>query len=156
MNVRFEVSVNGKRLCTAGLDSYGVLSAVLSSVERNPVAEAKLCIQASIREGSLELAWSYILDYENDANPFEERLNAIAGWRRCAAIDTSETDSLLQQARLLGQFGLKAKDALHVACAMSMGCDYFVTTDDAILHCGRNLPDIVVIDPPSLIRELDL
>ena len=119
-------------------------------------AEAKLCIQASIREGSVELGWSYILDYENDANPFEERRNAIAGWRRYAVVDANETEALLQEARQLARSGLKPKDALHAACALSMECDYFVTTDDDILRHGKGMPGIAVIDPPSLIRELDL
>jgi hypothetical protein len=34
--VRFEVLINGKRICTAGVNGYGVLSAVLSRVKRNP------------------------------------------------------------------------------------------------------------------------
>jgi len=33
--------------------------------------EAKLRIQERVVSGELELAWSYILDYENAANPFE-------------------------------------------------------------------------------------
>lgn len=45
-------------------------------------AEAKLCIQDKIRGGSLELAWSYILDFENEVNPFEERRSMIADWRQ--------------------------------------------------------------------------
>ena len=32
--------------------------------------EAKLFIQDEILAGKLRLAWSYILDYENEANPF--------------------------------------------------------------------------------------
>jgi hypothetical protein len=35
--------------------------------------EAKLEIQRRIKDKKLELAWSYMLDYENQANPFEER-----------------------------------------------------------------------------------
>ncbi len=33
---------------------------------------AKLYIQDMVRTDALELAWSYVLDYENDANPFRE------------------------------------------------------------------------------------
>ena len=54
-------------------------------------AEAKLSIQEQIRGGTLELAWSYILDFENAANPFEERRTTIEGWRQYAAIDVEET-----------------------------------------------------------------
>ena len=34
--MRFEVAVNGERLCIAGLQGFGVLGAVLSWVKRNP------------------------------------------------------------------------------------------------------------------------
>ena len=30
--------------------------------------EAKLYIQASVRDGKYDLVWSYMLDYENDEN----------------------------------------------------------------------------------------
>jgi hypothetical protein len=36
-------------------------------------SEAKLKIQEEIRAGNFQLAWSYILDYENSKNPFKER-----------------------------------------------------------------------------------
>ena len=51
--------------------------------------EAKLYIQEKIRDGILELVWSYILDYENLANPFEERRNIIQNWKARALIDVS-------------------------------------------------------------------
>jgi hypothetical protein len=35
--------------------------------------EAKLYIQNKIKNGVLELAWSYVLDYENDNNPHLEK-----------------------------------------------------------------------------------
>ena len=35
--------------------------------------EAKSYIQNLIKEGKVRLVWSYILDFENAQNPFEER-----------------------------------------------------------------------------------
>ena len=35
-------------------------------------SEAKLKVQEEIRAGKLQLAWSYILDYENRKNPLQE------------------------------------------------------------------------------------
>lgn len=43
--------------------------------------DAKLFIQSMVQAGTIELAWSYILDFENDANPFEERRIAIEKWK---------------------------------------------------------------------------
>jgi len=42
--------------------------------------EAKLYVQACIKEGFVKLVWSYILDIENDQNPFEDKKNAMAEW----------------------------------------------------------------------------
>ena len=64
-------------------------------------ADAKLFIQRKVREGGLELAWSYILDYENQANPFDERREAIQAWKKHAVIDTDETQGILAKAQAL-------------------------------------------------------
>jgi hypothetical protein len=53
--------------------------------------EAKLRIQERVVAGEIELAWSYILDYESAANPFEERRAAVGSWRRRSVVDVSET-----------------------------------------------------------------
>lgn len=119
-------------------------------------AQAKLCIQEHIRNGTLELVWSYMLDFENAANPFEERRTTISGWRQYATIDIEETATILQRANLLAGGGLKAKDALHIACAIAGACTYFVTTDDDILKRRQGIQDITVIDPTALVREMNL
>ena len=118
--------------------------------------EAKLYIQENIRNGALELAWSYILDFENEANPFEERRAAIAGWKQAAMIDVEESPAILLKANTLVGIGLKPKDALHLSCAIAGGCRYFLTTDDEIYRRGRHLREITVSDPTSFVRETDL
>ena len=40
-------------------------------------AEAKLYIQSLIDKGKIEMVWSYILEYENMANPYEFRQMVI-------------------------------------------------------------------------------
>lgn len=71
-------------------------------------------------------------------------------------IDVEETESILQQANAWAGLGLKAKDALHLACAVTAGCVYFVTTDDEILRHRDELKGIEVIDPTALVREMNL
>ena len=119
-------------------------------------AEAKLCVQEHIRSGTLELTWSYMLDFENSANPFEERRTTIRGWQQYATIDVEETTTILQQANVLVGVGLKAKDALHIACAIAGGSTYFVTTDDEILKRGKDVQVITVVDPTAFVREMNL
>jgi hypothetical protein len=36
INMRFEVSINGEKACTAGIQDFGVLSAIVTRVKRNP------------------------------------------------------------------------------------------------------------------------
>lgn len=102
------------------------------------------------------MCWSYALDFENEANPYDERRRMIAAWREHAVVDVDETEAVIQQAKVLIRRGLKAKDTLHVACAISGECDYLISTDDAILHRAKELGRLEVLDPPSLIREMDV
>jgi predicted nucleic acid-binding protein len=113
-------------------------------------------IQEHIRSGRFELVWSYTLDFENAANPFEERRTTIRGWRQYATMDIEETPMILQSASLLVGIGLRAKDALHVACAIAGECKYLATTDDRILNRRQDIHDIVVIDPTAFVREMNL
>ena len=103
-------------------------------------SDAKLYLQAKIKQHQIDLIWSYILDFENEQNPFEERQRAIAKWKVRAVIDIEETSSLLATADTLVQIGLSAKDALHVACAIEGQADYFVTTDDKLIK--NSLPSV--------------
>ena len=91
--------------------------------------KAKLRIQEMIVGGELELAVSYILEFENDDNPFPERKTAIEDFFRFAALNLDETLEILNIAEEARKTGLKTKDSLHVACAIVAKCDYLVTTD---------------------------
>jgi hypothetical protein len=57
--------------------------------------EAKLFIQQGIINGSYELVWSYILEYENNQNKFDDRRNAIYDWKNIAKIHCVEMIKLL-------------------------------------------------------------
>ena len=117
--------------------------------------EAKLYIQESIQAGTLELVWSYVLDFENTANPFDDRRITIERWKSVAALDVRETNEVLQTAMQLASLGLKPKDALHLACAMASRADYFVTTDDRILNRNTDVHGIEIVDPTVLVRRLN-
>lgn len=127
-----------------------------SQVRIHLEAEAKLFIQREVREGRLELAWSYILDYENLANPFGERRDTIQAWKKYAVADANETHEILAKAHALTRQGIKGKDALHIACAIETKCDYFITTDDRLLKAMKHVQTIVGIDPTAFVREVEL
>ena len=108
--------------------------------------EAKLRVQ--------ELGgWSYILDFENAANPFEERRREIFRWKALAvkhAVETSATLSGMQRG-VAG--GLKPLDALHIACAVEMECDVFLTVDKGILRKADVYGGIKILNPIDFIIE---
>jgi predicted nucleic acid-binding protein len=95
--------------------------------------EAKLDIQEKIKSGYLSLRWSYILDFENDANPFLDRRIEIQKWKKLADSFISETPEIFSEMNYLTSIGLKPLDALHVACAISLQYQYFLTVDKGIL-----------------------
>jgi len=118
-------------------------------------SEAKLYLQDRIKEGKTELVWSYILDIENDQNPFEEKRNAIAKWKRLAVIDVEETDSLKERADSLVTTGIKAKDALHVSAAIEGNASFFVTTDDRLLKKLFGITEIRAVNSIFIAGEID-
>jgi len=101
------------------------------------------------------LAWSYILDYENSANPFGFRKTSIIEWKKRAFTFVEESENVLKQAKVVKKHGLKAKDALHIACAIEAGCDYFITTDDEILDKGSSISQIAILNPVEMITILE-
>ena len=117
-------------------------------------SEAKLEIQDKVRRGDLDLAWSYVLDLENEANPFENRQRAIAAWREVAKVDTEETAAILATANALRSRNVKVMDSLHLACAIALRCHTFFTTDDGILKKRSEISGIAVMSPVEYIAGI--
>jgi hypothetical protein len=115
--------------------------------------EAKLYVQAGIRTGDYSLVWSYMLDFENNANPYEEKRNAIAPWKEIADEYCPSSDDIVSAGREIMGHGIRAKDALHLACAIKNGCDYFITTDGDLTN--KNIADIKIINPIDFVRETE-
>lgn len=116
--------------------------------------QAKLYVQSQIIDNQIELVWSYILDYENAFNPFEERKLTIQKWKSKAILYIEENKQILETAKELFSYGLKSKDALHVACAVEGECNYFLTTDDKVLKKLANYKKISVVNPVDIIINL--
>ena len=119
----------------------------------NLESQAKLYIQQKILDGKYYLVWSYILDYENDQNPFEIRKNTIAEWRDISELIIKEDDSIIEFSETLFERGIKPKDALHIACAKSGGCTYFITTDKKLLN--TTIESISIISPITFIEIME-
>ena len=112
---------------------------------------AKLNIQQQMRDGVLEYAWSSVLDFEISKSRFLDRSLQIMPWAKGAVINVQIDDSIRFRAKEFEANGLKAMDALHVACAEAAECDWFFTTDRGILKKARNLTSMRVANPVEFI-----
>ena len=115
--------------------------------------EAKLYVQDQIKSGALSLGWSYILDYENAANPCEERRAEIQRWEKLADCRTQEAPEIISLMKNGVQGGLKPLDALHVACAVVLECAVFLTVDKGILRKAMLMDEIRIMSPIEFVME---
>jgi len=113
--------------------------------------EAKLYVQELVRQGDLTLCWSFVMDYENAVNPFDEVRNRISQWKTLAHHDCELTDAIAAKAAELMSLGLRQMDASHVACAIYLGADFFLTTDKKVLN--KQIAEISVMNPIDFIRR---
>ena len=113
--------------------------------------QAKLSIQEEIIKGDHSLVWSFILDYENEQNPYDIRRQAIYEWKLLARQHVILNDEIARFGESLLSKGVKSKDAYHIACAVYAKCDIFFTTDKRILK--TSIPEIRISNPIDYIRE---
>jgi len=113
-------------------------------------SEAVSFIQEQIKLGKLNLVWSYIMDYENYFNPFEDRRISVEKWRQYAKDDVNENTEIVEQAENLTLLNIKKKDALHIACALYAKCQYFLTTDLKLLN--KTVDGISIINPIDFLK----
>ena len=82
--------------------------------------EAKLDIQERIFQKEIELTWSYILDFENEENPFDHRRIAIRGWKNHASVDTDETKEIVEWAERFHHMEIKSIHSIWLVLSL---CD---------------------------------
>ena len=117
--------------------------------------EAKIAIQESIKKGQYILHWSYILDFENNNNPFIERKTEIKKWKEISSSDIEETDTILKRMNKLYTLGIKSLDSLHISCSIEQNCNYFLTVDKGILKKANSVKDIKILSPIEFIIEME-
>ena len=67
---------------------------------------------------------SSVLEYENSQNPFPIKQQTMSRYLQMATIRQPVDEAIRQRSEQLSQQGIKAVDALHVACAEAANCDY--------------------------------
>lgn len=121
-------------------DNQGQLKVFLETM-------AKLDIQRQMRNGVVEYVWSEVLDFEVGRSSFVERKRQIAPWAQGASVCVELNEAIRFRAKEFELNGIKAMDSLHLACAESVDCDWFFTTDRGILNKAKPMTAMRVANP---------
>ena len=112
---------------------------------------AKLYIQELVLKREIDIAWSYMLKFENSQNIFESKRAAIAQWEKFSVHFVAKSDSVTALAREIAANGIKPADSLHIACAINAQCNYMITVDNRILKYQDNR--IIICNPVDFINR---
>jgi predicted nucleic acid-binding protein len=116
--------------------------------------QAKLHVQSLVYEKKIELAWSFILTFENSRNIFTAKKNAILQWENLSSYFIEKSEEIRFIAKEIMTTGIKAADAVHVACAITGNCDYFITVDNRLLKYQDNR--IVICNPIEFLNHVEI
>jgi predicted nucleic acid-binding protein len=102
------------------------------------------------------LITSSVLTYENSRNPHELRRNWVERTIGLTGYHQLVDQEIKKRGEQLERNGLKALDALHIACAEAASANYFVTCDDRLIRRYQSLPQprLKACDPTEAVRIL--
>ncbi|HOW82000.1 MAG TPA: PIN domain protein [Spirochaetota bacterium] len=126
-----------------------------SHLSVNLETEAKLAIQELINDNKLNLVWSFILDFENNANPDEIIRDEIFLWRIKASSIIFNNGNIINTGKKLKDLGFSNKDSLHIASAIEGKADYFITVDKKILSRRHHVKELLILSPIDFITLLE-
>ena len=114
-------------------------------------AQAVLKIQDGIIEGRHDLVWSYVLDREIFRTSDAVRKYEMLLWGDIACyVIKRKTAAIETLSNKLQGMGIKLFDPLHIACAVDLSCDCFITTDHKLLITPIHV--INVIGPMTFLK----
>ena len=114
---------------------------------------AKLDIQRQMRDGTVEYAWSSVLDFEISKSEFIDRANRIRPWADGASVNVRVDATVRLRAKEFEAAGVKPADALHVACAEAANCNWFFTVDRGILNKVQKLTSMRIANPVEFFGD---
>lgn len=105
--------------------------------------------------GEIRLVWSFMHEDETILSPFPERKYEVLRLATLCNVRVGPSDDIYDQAKSFQKKGrLSAKDVIHLACALSVKADFFVTCDDRLIKQAKRLKlEMEVINPIDYIRQ---
>ncbi|MBI5191823.1 MAG: PIN domain-containing protein [Nitrospirae bacterium] len=65
------------------------------------------------------------------------------------------SDAIANKAKKFESKGIKPRDALHIACALEAGADYFLTCDDKLIKKASPIRGLKILNPIRFIEETE-
>jgi hypothetical protein len=124
-----------------------------NNIKNQLETSAKLHIQDQIKQGKYDLVWSYMSDFENDNNPNIENKKSIQVWESISKHKCKSSENVLMRGNKIAEKGIRANDALHIACAVESQCEYFITTDAGLTN--KEIEGIKIINPIDFVRKME-
>ncbi len=87
-------------------------------------------ILQKIKNKELTLLWSFMIDYENSLNPYEDVRQEIEMAASLAGESVTPDESVLTAAKEFESKGIKPRDSMHLACALKGKAEYFLAISD--------------------------
>lgn len=111
-------------------------------------------ILKTIKDGKFKLLWSFMLEFENSLNPYDDVRMEVEMVSKLAAEYVNMSDGILKSAKEMEAAGVKSRDAIHLACAANGKADWFLTCDDKLIKKGRLIKEgFTIINPVDFIRS---
>lgn len=117
---------------------------------------AVFSILQKIKNGDFRLLWSFMIEYENSLNPFDDVKLEIDMASSLANKTITHNGEIYNVAKKFESKGIKPRDALHLACALRGKADYFITCDDKITKKASVLGvSLKIMNPIRFIEEME-
>lgn len=116
-------------------------------------SQAVAIILQMVETRIIELVSSSVLEYESSRNPYPIKQEAMNHYLQMASSRQIVDIRIQQRAEKLEHNGLKAVDALHVACAEAIRSDYLITCDKRLINRCLDLT-LKVVNPIDFVLEL--
>lgn len=114
-------------------------------------------ILQKIKNKELTLLWSFMIDYENSLNPYDNVWQEIKMAASLAVESVTPDEFILTAAKELESKGIKPRDSIHLACALKGRAEYFLTCDDKLLKRASALDiNIKIINPLRFIEDMEV
>ena len=114
-------------------------------------------ILQKIKNKELKLIWSFMIDYENSLNPYDDVRQEIEMAASLAFKNITPDEAILNAAKEFESNGIKPRDSIHLACALNGKAEYFLTCDDKLIKRASMLDmNIKIINPLRFIEDMEV